>query len=593
MDKTKSSVVKANPKPVSVFYVWYSELCRRLNINPASCVKPAKPKCQTVLDFVADRLKVEDWNPVINALRQDTSLHVIAVRSKLGNCQFLHEADTEEKARNIKRKYGSIWTAYVLKQLLKSLSFSLRSTQVLTYLELEGLPLFMQYLEPLMQALKKNKTLKSLSFANCFIHDTGCQLVCSYLRFTPNIEILNLSGCNLSPVSGEHIAKLIKYQQINRYCESWHSSLRYENPDAGKMRGIKRITLNCNMLFGDAGLNFVLDELEDDLWVKALDLQKCGFTENITNRILDVLEYNKTLEIVDLRRNDLLCMATVEKVLQILKQRQPYGLQTEFQWCATAASLTWSSIYSTTSKTSFATACKSVHKTKSAPIKSVCSKVSAVTWDQNVRKTKTTESINRGLTKLSDLKDTKKQVLELNDKLQKEIQKRKEIEKKNEELQSQLNQIKTSTHVPSSIETTKRFINEDSKKVDVRTNNQKEQYQNHPMVIRRKEGKNHDRNECTKEINGKQIINKVNGVKRNISNGCKKILPKNNMYNMLEKLLNSGQPLIDNVEYEMIDYLKTTKINNESYNHSNKEGSEPDSQVSLYKYMEQLQNDNT
>lgn len=133
MDKTKSSpVVKTNqnPKPVSVFYVWYTELCRRLNINPAPAVKPAKPKCQTVLDFVADRLKIEEWTPVLNALRQDTSLHVVAVRSRIGNCQFLHDVDTEAKAKSAKRKYGTIWTAYVLKQLLKSISISLRSTQV-------------------------------------------------------------------------------------------------------------------------------------------------------------------------------------------------------------------------------------------------------------------------------------------------------------------------------------------------------------------------------------------------------------------------------------------------------------------------------
>lgn len=132
MDRTKSSTLikPTNPKPVSVFYVWYTELCRRLNITPAPAVKPAKPKCQTVLDFVADRLKIEEWTPVLSALRHDTSLHVVAVRSRIGNCQFLHEIDTEDKAKSFKRKYGSIFTAYILKQLLKSISYSLKGTQV-------------------------------------------------------------------------------------------------------------------------------------------------------------------------------------------------------------------------------------------------------------------------------------------------------------------------------------------------------------------------------------------------------------------------------------------------------------------------------
>ncbi|XP_050302729.1 protein Cep78 homolog [Anthonomus grandis grandis] len=597
MDKPKSSVINKqnNPKPVNVFYVWYTELCRRLNITPAPSVKPAKPKCQTVLDFVADRLKIEEWPPVLNALRQDTSLHVVAIRSRIGNCQFLHEIDTEEKARGAKRKYGCIWTAYVLKQLLKSISNSLRSTQVLTYLELDGLPLFMQYLEPLLQALKRNKTLKTLSFSNCSIQDQGCQLVCSYLRFTPNIEVLNLSGCNLSPVSGEHLAKLIKYQQINRYCESWHSSLRYENPDAGKMRGIKRITINCNQYFGDAGLNFILDELEDDLWVKALDMQKCGFTENVSNRIIDIVEYNKTIEIIDLRQNDLLNMATVEKVFQILKNRQ-FGVQPEFQWCATAVTLTWSSVYSSTSKSSLATTAHMIHKTRSAPMKTASSKASAVTWDPAVKKTRTLDSFQRGTQKFGNLNETKQQVLELNDKLQKEIQRRKVIEKKNEQLQQQLNSIKTSSNVSSMRSTTVKRFSLSADRSNVRLNGvNKEIIPNKrvemkkpliqaPILVRRKHSKNPEADKAPPKV-------LKNGFyKNNLSNGS-------NVYNILEQLLNTGQPIERNVEEEFMNYLnnhsrdKSIPIETQ---HARDPGGDPEisnSQVSLYRYMEELKND--
>lgn len=601
MDKTKSTAVKSTPKPVSVFYVWYTELCRRLNIQPAPAVKPAKPKCQTILDFVADRLKIEEWTPVLNALRQDTSLHVLAVRTRIGNCQFLHEVDTEEKVKQTKRKYGCIWTAYVLKQLLKSISHSLRSTQVLTYLELDGLPLFMQYLEPLLHALKRNKTLKSLSFSNCSIQDSGCQLVCSYLRFTPNIEVLNLSGCNLSPVSGEHLAKLIKYQQINRYCESWHNSLRYENPDAAKMRGIKRITINCNPYFGDAGINFVLDELEDDLWVKALDLQKCGCTNNIADRIFDIVDYNKTLEIVDLRQNELLNMATVEKVLQILRQRQQFGTQPEFQWCATAVTLTWSSVYSATSKSSLAT----VHKSRSAPVRVSSSKASAVTWDPTVRKTRTLDSIQRKQPTFNgSLNETKKQVLELNDKLQKEIQKRKIIEKRNEELQSQLNHIKTSTAI------TKRKSFSADRSSQLKLNGVKKEIPNHigvrqvefkktsppqnPIVIRRKEAKNSE--QLQKHTKPKVVRNGFhkNGISNGLKNGYAK-LPANNVYEILEKILNSGQPLDRNVDEEMLAYYTLPgREKPKTKDVSHPAGvSLSNSQVSLYKYMEELRSDKT
>ncbi|KAG5868396.1 hypothetical protein JTB14_006829 [Gonioctena quinquepunctata] len=410
-----------------------------MNCNPAPAVKPAKPKCQTILDFVADRLKVEEWNPIANALRNDTSLHVISIRSRISNCQFLHDIDTEDKAKHMKRRFGSLWTAYILRQLVKSLSCSLRNTKVLTLLELDGLPMFSQYLEPLLQALKKNKTVKHISFANCPIYDAGCLLVCSYIKFTPSVEVLNISGCSLGAESGEHLAKLIKYQQINRYCESWHNSLRYENPQSGVMRGMKRITINCNPDFGDDGLQYILNELEDDLWIKALDLQRCGITENSASRIIDVIQYNKSLEILDLRQNELLCISSIEKVLQLLREKQQFGYKPEFQWCDTALTLTWNSIHETSSKFSVGT---NIHKTKSAPAKTNFSKTSTFTLDQTIRKSKTVENIQRKNENKSDLK-----VKELNSKLQLEIQKRKETEKKNEELKQKLKLIRSSVNM--------------------------------------------------------------------------------------------------------------------------------------------------
>ncbi|CAG9768649.1 unnamed protein product [Ceutorhynchus assimilis] len=390
MEITKSlstiTTKEKDPTAVHVFFVWYNELCRRLTIRPT--IKPVKSKCQTVLDFVAEKLKLEEWNLVINALRLDTSLHVIAIRSRMGNFQFLYEVDTEEKVKKMEKKYGLIWTAYVLNQTVKSLSNCLRNTQVLSYLELDGLPLFTQYLEALLQALKRNKTLKTLSFVNsCDIEDVGCQLICDYLRNIPNVEVLNLSGCNLTSISGEYLAKLIKFQQINRSCESWHHSLRYTEPVIEKMCGIKRITINSNPNFGDAGLNLILDELDDDLWVKALDVQKCGITDSVAERILDVVEYNKVLEIVDLRQNQLLDVAVVEKVIEVFFKRQPFGCKSEFQWGQTARTLLKHSASWFTTKTN---SLEKLHKAKSAPIKQAYKNC-----DLSIRKIKTLSTIQK------------------------------------------------------------------------------------------------------------------------------------------------------------------------------------------------------
>ncbi|XP_060517627.1 protein Cep78 homolog [Cylas formicarius] len=590
MDKTKSSVIKTNPKPVSVFYVWYSELCRRLNIHPSPFVKPAKPKSQTVLDFTADRLKVEDWNPIINALRQDTSLHVIAIRSRISNCEFLHEIDTEEKARKMKRKYGSIWTAYVLKQLLRSVSYTLKNTMVLTYLELDGLPLFMPYLEQLLQALKKNQTLKNFSLSNCFIQDSGCSMVCSYLRFTPNIEVLNLSGCHLTPASGESISKLIKYQQINRYCESWQNSLRYENPDSGKMRGLKRITLNSNPSFDDAGLNFILNELEDDLWIKALDLQKCGLTENISPRVLDVVESNGTLEIFDVRQNDLLNISTMDRILQLLKQRQRLGFQPEFQWCSTAVALTWTSVHSTVSKSTVPPA-RDVYKTKSAPMKN-SSTFADGSKVLTVRKTRTVDRIPNGdPAGFASLSNTKQQLQELNEKLNREIKKRKEIEKINHDLQNQLNQIRSTKQTPAP-DTKKSIPTLAADKTLVKVNGIKKGISNN--IIAYNSGKlgnvsvlapsGKEDKKTTKQHHLKNGYHKnglcTNGVSINF---------KNSVYSVFEKLFKSGHLIDENEVFDSFtnDCPKTPtngKVIDESLSNS---------QMSLYNYMEALKSHDT
>lgn len=318
------------------------------------------------------------------------------------------------------------------------------------------------------------------------------------------------------------------------------------------MLGIKRITINSNPYFGDSGLSFILDELEDDLWVKALDMQRCGFTENIADRVLDIVEYNKTLEIFDLRQNESLNITTVEKILDILKQRQQFGAQGEFQWCATAVTLTWSSVYSSTSKASFATSHNLVHKTRSAPMKP-SSKVSTVTWDPTVRKTRTVEMIQHK-NNLS-LNETKKQVLELNEKLQKEIQKRKEIERKNLELQTQLNKMKK-----CSLSADRNQIKQ--QKNNFQTNKKAETTVIKPLVIRRKE---------TRE--------------KPIKNGFKKPTGNKNVYEILEKLLNTGQPLDQNVEEEVLSYFKPLKRDKKDVNPVCEISN---SQESLYKYMEEL-----
>lgn len=441
MPSSSKSSVRDTPRPVNVFYVWYSEVCRRLNTTPLSTVKPPKLKSNTVLDFVCDRIKPEEWIPVLKALEKDTSLHVIAIRSRI-LCKFLHEIDTEEKLRKMKRRYGCLCTSYILKTLVKSVCTVLKKSQVLASLELDGLPISAQYMEPLLLGLRKCSTLRVLSLQHCPLKDIGCQQLCLALRFVPNVEVLNLSGCDLSSVSGQYIAKVIKYQQINRYCESWHNSLRYEDPKVGNMKGLKRITLNNNPHFGNEGLACIIDELEDDLWIKAIDMQKCGITEEIAGRLLDLIEYSRSLEIADFRHNEKLSSVTLEKIFEILGRKQSIGCNPEFQWCLTTSTL-YPDNFGNESSTRTSYNSQNVQKSRSAPFKPIVSSNPS----ESLRRTKTSANmkkrpLDRTYANIT-MDQAKKECVELNSKLKQEILKRQEFERMNQLLKQKLDTIRS------------------------------------------------------------------------------------------------------------------------------------------------------
>lgn len=377
-------------KPTNVFYIWYAELCRRINSSPLSIVRPCKPKNDTILDFVADRIKFNEWKPILCALRNDTSLHVIAIRSRI-RLKFLYDIDTDDKVRTLKRNNGYLWTDIGMRNLVKALSLTIRRTNVLTCLEFDGIPISPKYLDVLIDGLKKNFSLKILSFKQCPLMDVGCSKVCTSISFMPNVEILNLTACNLTSICTQSIAKMIRHQQISRYCVSWHHSLRYKDPDVDVLAGLKRITLNNNPDIGDDGLKLILDELDDDLWIKAIDMQRCNITEKMATRILDVIDYSKSLEILDLRHNDSLSRHTIEKIFTMLKEkRNNINNGCEFQWCmsTTTVNNNTSTIRDSLAGSSYVTL-NTIQKTKSAPLKQNVTKRFSMSIVPPLRRTKT------------------------------------------------------------------------------------------------------------------------------------------------------------------------------------------------------------
>uniref|UniRef100_A0A672YUP1 Centrosomal protein 78 n=1 Tax=Sphaeramia orbicularis TaxID=375764 RepID=A0A672YUP1_9TELE len=95
------------------------------------------------------------------------------------------------------------------------------------------------------------------------------------------------------------------HQGMQRHGTAWAESLRYRQPQFEGMGGLRRITLNCNTLIGDRGAAALANELTEDLWVKAVDLQRCGLSSEGARRLLEALKTNSTLCVLDIRNNPL------------------------------------------------------------------------------------------------------------------------------------------------------------------------------------------------------------------------------------------------------------------------------------------------
>lgn len=167
---------------------------------------------------------------------------------------------------------------------------------------LEGLPLKQNYITYIANGLSKNRSIKNLSFARSALGDEGCEIICSNIKYLTNINCLNLSQCQLGVKGAEAIGDLIKFQKIVRFTKGWESTLRYRTIDPDVLPGLKRISMNGNLI-KDEGLYFITEILKEDVWVKVIDVQNCGLSDEGAKMILDCLDYNSTLMMVDIQGN--------------------------------------------------------------------------------------------------------------------------------------------------------------------------------------------------------------------------------------------------------------------------------------------------
>ncbi|CAH1635390.1 unnamed protein product [Spodoptera littoralis] len=333
-------------KSSRIFHQCYVKCCKLQNLTPLTNVIPSGNG--KVLDFCVDRIKYADWPPILNALSCDLSLHSVSIKCRQQVKTVLEHIDCERLAKTVNKR-SVILTNFMLSNLVEATAQLLSNTTLLTTLLLEGLPLRIPYLNPLCEALLANSSLQHLHLQRCLIGDAGCLAVCKSIRCLPNILTLDLSGCDLTPLGAGYIAELVKYQKIHRYSENWSHTLRYRLPELDAMAGLRRITLCANPQLGDVGVCKLLDVLADDLWIKALDVQNCGISENTSAAIQQMMTSNKTLVVLDIRNNPDVTSESLSKVRSVLRDNER-GMEGKFSWLASSGSSSEKFMKSVTSK---------------------------------------------------------------------------------------------------------------------------------------------------------------------------------------------------------------------------------------------------
>ncbi|XP_039946483.1 centrosomal protein of 78 kDa isoform X1 [Hirundo rustica] len=317
------------------FYSYYEHLCELQGSLPLKAVKANVTR--DAIDLIVDHIKATDWAPLLNALRHNKTLTSIGIRSL--HQHSLEDSGVERYKTYFRRKIPATLSKDLTCQLCKAVKGCLSISDVLKNLELQGLLLRERDLALLTKGLATASSLESVSLAHCPIGDGGLETICQSIKNTATIRFVNFTACSLTWRGAEHIANVVKHQAIRRHGEAWAKSLRYRRPDLEYMTGLRRITLNCNMLIGDRGASVFADCLGEDLWLKALDLQQCGISNEGARSLLDALQTNTTLVVLDIRKNPLIDRVLMKNIIErVLKNGNSADSEFQFKWLMSPSS---------------------------------------------------------------------------------------------------------------------------------------------------------------------------------------------------------------------------------------------------------------
>ncbi|XP_062455393.1 centrosomal protein of 78 kDa [Rhea pennata] len=327
--------VKVRRQCMLDFYSHYEHLCAVQGSVPLKAVKANLN--EGALDLTVDRIKAAEWAPLLSAIRHNKTLTSIAIRSF--HQQGLGESGVERYKTYFRRRIPAIRSKDLTGQLCKAVKGYLSTSDVLKNLELQGLLLRERDLILLTKGLAKTSSLESVSLAHCPIGDGGLETICQSVKNSASIRYINFTGCSLTWRGAEHMANVLKHQAMKRHNEAWAESLRYRRPDLDCMTGLRRITFNCNMLVGDRGASAFAECLGEDLWLKALDLQQCGISNEGAKSLFDALQANRTLVVLDVRKNPLIDHVLMKNIIErVLMNGNSTNSEFQYKWLTSPSS---------------------------------------------------------------------------------------------------------------------------------------------------------------------------------------------------------------------------------------------------------------
>ncbi|XP_017551874.1 centrosomal protein of 78 kDa [Pygocentrus nattereri] len=292
------------------FAACYDSACAAQGSVPLPAVKSSLG--QGVLDFNGDVISLPDWTPVLLSLAINKHLQNVTIRS----CYLGTLGSQASSKATSRKKTPAIHSKSMTLQLCKAVQKCLCVSPNLKILQLHGLPLRERDLNILTKGLSKSTSLEHLSLAHCPIADDGLEVICQSVKYSSTIRTVDFTSCNITWQGAEHMANIIKHQAVRRHGTAWVESLRYRKAEFEAMGGLRRITLNDNILIGDRGVTALTEELAEDLWVKAVDLQRCGISNEGAKALEKMLQSNSTLCVLDVRRNPLVDNELVKDVIK-------------------------------------------------------------------------------------------------------------------------------------------------------------------------------------------------------------------------------------------------------------------------------------